>query len=188
MNDLPTRQFLEVIIGPMFSGKTTHVIQKYKQHTIANHKVVVMNYIGDTRYSASQLSTHDQMQIECILTKTLTEQERNKEVEEADVVIINEGQFFHDLREFVLDMVENKEKVVYVCGLDCDFERKKFGEILDLIPYCDSIVKLKALCTSCNNTTSALFSWRVSKDTDQVVIGSDNYRPVCRRCYLDVTR
>lgn len=188
MNLVPSRGYLELIIGPMFSGKTTHVIQKYKQHVLVDHKVAVINSIGDTRYSNSQLSTHDKTMIDCIFSSTLEPLRTNKEVQEANVLIINEGQFFPDLHSFVMDMVEEEAKVVYVCGLDSDFRRERFGSLLDLIPYADNIVKLKSMCMSCCDGTPALFSWRVTNDTDQVVIGSDNYRPLCRRCYLDVTR
>ena len=100
------------------------------------------------------------------------------------VLMINEGQFFDDLKEFVLDMVENHKKTVYVCGLDSDFQRNKFGQILDLIPYSDNIVKLTSLCMNCKDGTKAIFSKRITNNESQIVIGSDNYIPLCRKCYL----
>ena len=78
-------------------------------------------------------------------------------------------------------LVETKNKRVYVCGLDGDFERKKFGNILDLIPYSDSIIKLKSNCNNCNEP--AIFSHRLTDENEQVVIGSNNYIPLCRKCY-----
>jgi len=80
-------------------------------------------------------------------------------------------------------MVENHSKTVYVCGLDGDFQRNKFGEILDLIPYCDNVVKLKSLCSQCRNGKRALFSHRMTEETTQVSIGSSNYVPLCRKCF-----
>jgi thymidine kinase len=79
-------------------------------------------------------------------------------------------------------MLKNN-KVVYVCGLDGDFERKKFGEILDLIPLCDKVNKLTSLCSICKDGTPALFSMRTTNEKEQTVIGSNNYLPVCRMCY-----
>jgi thymidine kinase len=105
-----------------------------------------------------------------------------KKVRNSDVLLINEGQFFPDLYDVVYDMLKNK-KIVYVCGLDGDFERKKFGQILDLIPICDNIIKLSSLCSICKNGTPGIFSMRITNDKQQTVIGSENYLPVCRFCY-----
>ena len=74
-------------------------------------------------------------------------------------------------------------KKVYICGLDGDFERKKFGQMLDLIPYCDHVTKMSSLCSLCKNGTRGIFSMRLSDEKEQMLIGSDNYVPVCRNCY-----
>jgi thymidine kinase len=100
----------------------------------------------------------------------------------SDVILINEGQFFVDLYEVVVDMLNNNKKI-YICGLDGDFERKKFGSILDLIPLCDKVSKLTSLCSLCKNGTPGIFSMRLSSETEQTIVGSDNYIPVCRKCY-----
>jgi thymidine kinase len=100
----------------------------------------------------------------------------------SDVILINEGQFFPDLEEFVKRLLsENKQ--VYICGLDGDFERKKFGQILDLIPLCDKVHKLSSLCSLCKNGTKGIFSMRLTSEKEQTVVGSENYIPVCRTCY-----
>ena len=70
-----------------------------------------------------------------------------------------------------------------MCGLDGDFERKKFGQILDLIPLCDKVTKLTSLCSICKNGTVGIFSKRITSQTEQTVVGSDNYIPVCRSSY-----
>lgn len=76
-----------------------------------------------------------------------------------------------------------KKKRVHIGGLDGDFNRNKFGELLDLIPYCDKVIKLTALCGICKNGTVAIFSRRITEETEQTVIGSDIYIPVCRECF-----
>ena len=78
-----------------------------------------------------------------------------------------------------------KKKLIYICGLDGDFRRQKFGELLDLIPLCDKVYKLRSLCAICRNGTRAIFSKRLIDDNSQKVIGSDIYQPVCRKCYQD---
>lgn len=176
--------YLELILGPMFSGKTTQLIQHYKKFTYIGKKTVVINYAEDKRYHDSMLSTHDKVMIPCFFAKTLSEiwpQHQSS----YDVFIINEGQFFADLYPVVLDMVENHHKSIYICGLDGDFKRQKFGQILDLIPYCNRVEKLNSLCANCKNGKPGLFSHRMTQEKDQVVIGSDNYQPLCRRCYRE---
>ena len=174
--------YLELFIGPMFSGKTTHLIQCFKQYNYIGKKVCVINYKDDTRYHDSMLSTHDKLMIPCIQTRSI----RNvmQAASSAEVILINEGQFFEDLYECVLELVEKNQTKVYICALDGDFKREKFGSILDLIPYCDKVTKLNALCSKCKNGTKALFSHRVSQENQQIVIGADNYIPLCRNCYL----
>ena len=103
-------------------------------------------------------------------------------VARSSVILINEGQFFPDLEEFVKILLFNGKKV-YVCGLDGDFERKKFGQILDLIPLCDKVTKITSLCGMCKNGTLGIFSKRITSEQIQTVVGFDNYIPVCRSCY-----
>ena len=172
--------YLELILGPMFSGKTTRLIQHYKAYKYIGKKVVVINFSLDTRYSTTMLSSHDHVEIPCIFTSTLSD---HSIWLDADVILINEGQFFEDLLKTVVEMVDVHKKHVHICGLDGDFRRLRFGTILDLIPYSDKVEKLGAFCGLCKDGTYAIFSHRVSNESEQVVIGSDNYMPLCRSCY-----
>jgi len=180
-----------MFLGPMFSGKTTHLIQLYKMHKYIGKQVVVINYSGDTRYTnENMMSSHDKVMIPCIMANTLGEMWYNKEnlnymdLHSADVILINEGQFFCDLYQIVIQMVDHAHKTVYICGLDGDFQRNKFGQILDLIPHCDKITKLQSMCAICKNGNHGIFSHRITQEQQQIVIGTDNYIPLCRECYL----
>lgn len=196
MNSAYDEGYLEIILGPMFSGKTTRIVEIHNHYSYINKKIVVLNYAEDKRYHETMLSTHDHKMIPCILTTDINEMWTNvnnknyRELHKADIILINEGQFFDELKTVVIDMVENENKKVYICGLDGDFKRNKFGDILDLIPYCDKVVKLKSLCSICKNGKRALFSHRMTDETTQISIGSTNYQPLCRTCYLskDVER
>lgn len=170
--------FLEIILGPMFSGKTTHLVELYKTYMDSGMNVLVINYSADTRYHDKMLSTHDKVMIPCVFADNLSGISR---YENYDVVLINEGQFFPDLYDVVDVLVNIDGKRVHICGLDGDFKRQKFGGILDLIPLCDAVTKLRSNCTNCPN--KALFSHRITNETEQVVIGSFNYVPLCRGCY-----
>jgi thymidine kinase len=172
---------LELWIGPMYSGKTTHLIQAYKKYKYIGKNIIVINFDQDKRYHETMLSTHDKIMIPCIQSHNLTNV--MEEMINSDVILINEGQFFDDLFETVIDLVENKHKIVCISALDGDFKRQRFGRVLDLIPYCDDLTRLHALCFHCRNGKRASFSYRVTSETTQVSIGSNNYVPLCRKCY-----
>ena len=172
--------YLELIIGPMFSGKTSRLVDIYKQCKFCNIPVAVINHCIDDRYHDTLLSTHDKVMIPCIKTDNLTNVLPS--IQDAHVVIINEGQFFSDLYDVVVSLLSLGKKI-YIGGLDGDFERKKFGQILDLIPLSDKVSKLTSLCSICKDGTPGIFSKRITRETEQTVVGSDNYIPVCRKCY-----
>jgi thymidine kinase len=180
--------YLEIILGSMFSGKTSRLVEIYKQCKFCNIPVLVVNHSCDNRYDDELLSTHDKIKIPCIKTNNLFEFwnkyyfDNDNDVKKAEVILINEGQFFADLYEVVDDMLQ-KGKKVYVCGLDGDFKRNKFGQMLDLIPLCDKVTKLTSLCSICKNGTPGIFSKRITTEKEQTIVGSDNYIPVCRICY-----
>ena len=188
---------LELFIGPMFSGKTSKLLEIYKQNVFCNIPIIVINHSADTRYHDTHMSTHDKIMIPCIQTSELMPLWNYTTIDEplddtiatyhirfrdAKVVLINEGQFFEDLYECVIDLLREKKRI-YICGLDGDFRRRKFGSLLDLIPLCDKVTKLSSLCGICRDGTPAIFSKRLSRETCQFLIGSDNYIPVCRACY-----
>jgi thymidine kinase len=170
--------YLEIILGPMFSGKTSYLINVYNQPENVEKKMKVINYSLDTRYDDKMLSSHDLVKIPCCFASNI--EDELKSCLAYDVILINEGQFFPDLKKCVLELVEQHNKEVYICGLDSDFQRNKFGDLLDLIPYCNKMTKLNAKC-ECGD--SAIHSHRKVHSTEQVLIGSDNYQPLCRKCY-----
>lgn len=190
--------YLEIILGCMYSGKTSKLVDIYKQCKFCNIPVSVINHCIDKRYDDTLLSTHDKVMIPCIQTMRLKDiwhyEETNEESElprltdsvqliNSEVILINEGQFFEDLYPAVSHMLKHGKKI-YICGLDGDFERKKFGQILDLIPLCDKVTKLTSLCSLCKDGTPGVFSKRITLEKEQTVVGSDNYIPVCRKCFF----
>jgi thymidine kinase len=193
--------YLEIILGGMYAGKTSRLVEIYKKCNFCNISVVVINHSIDNRYDNSLMTTHDKIKIPCIKTENLFDiwntfepnfmetidlskarMEDKIKIYHSQVILINEGQFFPDLFDFIIELLKH-DKQIYVCGLDGDFERKKFGQILDLIPLCDRVTKLTSLCSICKNGTPGIFSKRITSETTQTVVGSDNYIPVCRICY-----
>lgn len=132
--------YLDLIIGPMFSGKTSSLINHYNRYKVYNQRVCIINYEDDKRYTNHGVSTHDKIIIDCIMAKTIKEVIDNH-VDDYDVFLINEGQFFCDLFTSVHELVETKHKRVHIAALDGNFKREPIGNILQLIPLCDNVEK-----------------------------------------------
>lgn len=174
--------YLELILGPMFSGKTSELLKIYNRYKVIGKKILVVNYKEDMRYSNTGLYTHDQICIPCKFVEKLSEISE-EEFKESEIILINEGQFFQDIVEWVKEAVDIYSKYVYICGLDSDFSRRKFGYLIDMIPYCDKVKKLSAICINCNE--DGIFTHRMSNEKEQKLIGgSSSYISLCRHCYI----
>lgn len=169
---------LHLIIGCMFSGKTTELLRIAKRYKSINKNVLLLNYDLDKRYSNKEMMTHDKTGLPCLFYNKLLD--IINIIEEYEIICINEGQFFEDLIDFCKECLKNN-KILYVCGLDGDYKQEPFGDILNIIPLCDSIVKLHAFCKICNNQTPAFFTKRITNDKEQKLIGTEQYVPVCRK-------
>jgi thymidine kinase len=186
---------LELIIGNMFSGKTSELVRRINRTRSINKRILVINYIGDNRYSSDSIATHDQTKVKCLKVAKLNDIPIGM-LNDYDSFFIDEGQFFTDLYTYALLLVETYHKHVVVSGLDGDADRKMFGDLIKLIPICDSVDKLTAYCTKCNNGRIAPFTKKknsndntdntdVINNTDVIDIGgSDKYIAVCRYHYF----
>ena len=176
---------LTIVSGPMFSGKTSHLINTYHKH---NGDAIVVNYSDDNRYSETMLSTHDKLMIPCFKVRNLCELEKELSVilfkEKIKSIMIDEAQFYSDLVPMVLKFLELWNKDVYIYGLDSDFKRNPFVNLTELVPHADEFIKLKANCNKCGKIKGAQYSFRLTSETERVVIGNSNYIPLCRNCYI----
>ena len=172
---------LEIIFGPMFSGKTELLIQKYNNYNNIPNNIIAFNYYKDTRYTNEGIVSHSGKKISSTNIKTLSQIFEDSNFSKRSHIFINEAQFFTDLKQIIIELVEKYCKNVIICGLDSDYKREKFGDMWDLIPYSDYIVKLKGKCNDCSN--DSIFTYRISHEKEQEIIGTDNYIPLCRKCY-----
>jgi len=182
---------LELIIGPMFAGKSTEAIRRVLSLQLQGISYLVITSVCDTRYdpSGESISTHSGERIPATAVSALHSVLFTDDLAKATYVIIEEAQFFPDLYKVVMEMVENRGKHVLVFGLDGDSERRPFGQVLDLIPVADKYTKLHAECRFCGDGTAALFTKRFSGATEQVSVGGEeSYKAVCRKHYLDSNR
>jgi len=172
---------LEIIMGNMFSGKTSELIRRIKRHHIIGDRVLVINSGTDTRNEASVLQTHDKVTFECIKTNNLFEVSTCQQYQSAKVIAVDEVQFFSNLRFFVEHAMEDKKHVI-LTGLDGDYQQQVFGELLSVIPLADEVTKLSAMCMECLDGTLGPFTKRIVTCSHQELVGDSNsYRAVCRK-------
>uniref|UniRef100_A0A2K5Z043 Thymidine kinase n=1 Tax=Mandrillus leucophaeus TaxID=9568 RepID=A0A2K5Z043_MANLE len=174
-----TRGQIQVILGPMFSGKSTELMRRVRRFQVAQYKCLVIKYAKDTRYSSS-FCTHDRNTMEALPACLL--RDAAQEALGVAVIGIDEGQFFPDIVEFC-EAMANAGKTVIVAALDGTFQRKPFGTILNLVPLAESVVKLTAVCMECFR--EAAYTKRLGTEKEvEVIGGADKYHSVCRLCYF----
>ena len=161
---------LDLIIGCMFSGKSTEIIRIINRLKTINESYFLVKPLDDNRYSKDMVQTHDNLQRKCEVRRLLLPLFENKLYTSSTYIIIEEAQFFSDLEPFVLKAVDQDKKKLIVVGLDGDSSRNNFGSIHKIIPLCDNIIKLKALCLLCKDGTEGIFSKRISDDKGQTCI------------------
>jgi len=176
---------LTIILGPMFSGKTSFLINVYKNNVKNNKNTLVINHALDNRYGNKGLTNHNKETIGCIKMEKLSDIYmilNNPKNAQYNTILINEGQFFKDLYNVIYTLLLSNYNI-YVCGLNCDSNMEKFGTILDIIPLADDILKLKSTCKLCSKTAS--FTKRLIHSKEKIIIGHSNiYIPVCRNCFF----
>lgn len=178
---------LDLIIGPMFSGKTSELIRQLVTYSKAGFNVLYINSSFDSRSDVG-FSTHNsslsttQSDIKMVKVSKLMSDVRL--VQNSDVIGVDEAQFFDDLVDFYRFAVETLKKKVVVCGLNGTSQRSRFGQITELVPVCDNITFLHSFCTRCaegKTIVPAPFSKRISTVQSTVCVGGiESYIPVCR--------
>lgn len=182
---------LELILGPMFAGKSTEAIRRIRTFQSEGLPYLVITSTSDTRYdpTGKSINTHSRVSVPAIALASLQPLLSMDEFEKATYIVIEEAQFFPDLYDTVMEMVEKRRKYVFVFGLDGDSERRPFGQVVNLIPVADTYIKLKAECRLCDDRKAALFTKRLSAYREQVCVGGDEtYQAVCRNHYLEPMR
>lgn len=180
-NGFAARGGIEVIVGSMFSGKTEELMRRLRRAVIARQRVQAFKPLIDNRYDCDDVVSHDRN------TVTATAVARPENIlllaSDAQVVGIDEAQFFDDtLVDVCLQLADSGIRVI-VSGLDMDYERKPFGCMPRLMAVADRVLKVHAICVSCG--APAMYSYRLASSHEQVLVGAQTeYEPLCRNCYL----
>lgn len=190
---------IELIIGPMFSGKTSELIKRIRKFSFGKNakKTIILKWGSDYRNDEKKntLKTHDGHEVNCyrvpnqltVNGKIIPSISFSKLLKECDVIGIDEGHFFPEIDDLVTfcEFLSNEmDKIVIVTALNGDFRRKPFMEVLKLIPKCESVIKLNAVCTDCSSAEAAFTRKKVQDNQIIDVGGSEKYESVCRKCYF----
>ncbi len=171
---------IEVICGSMFSGKTEELIRRLRRARIARQKVEIYKPALDTRYSEADVVSHDATSIAS--TPVDAAASILLLAAEADVVGIDEAQFFDQGLVEVCTALANQGKRVIIAGLDMDFQGQPFGPMPALCAVAEDVTKVHAICVKCGDL--AYVSHRIVADERRVLLGEkDEYEPLCRACY-----
>ena len=171
---------LTLIIGPMFAGKSTELIRQLERYMIVEKKVLAIAHTKDDRYAKNKIVTHDGKQMAALSVSKLMD---NEDIyAEFDVIGIDEGQFYPDLYEFC-NKYADLGKHIFVAGIQGDQYRREFGQMMKVIPICDKVKLLHAVCKRCGR--AATFTHRKVASTAMFVVGGlDMYESGCRQCFL----
>lgn len=179
---------LEVITGPMFSGKSSELIRRVRVARIAEQRVVIFKHSLDSRYSKNYIQTHIGEKMESIPVSNVNEILNKLKGVEFDLVAIDEVQFFGDeLINLCKELINRKYKVI-VAGLDTDFRGEPFGPVPELLAIADSITKLYAVCNKCKgkaNMTQRFINGKTAKYSDPIILvgAKESYEARCRNCH-----
>jgi thymidine kinase len=182
---------LDIIIGPMFAGKSCELIRRIRLLKVLKKEYIVIKPKIDNRYDnlydSNMIVSHNYDKEHCVVLNKMDEIYFS-DLGNINTIFIDEAQFFDDLVDVVKNLVEFYKINVVVTGLDGDSNRNKFGHILELIPFCNTCTKINAACIMCLDGTPAPFSYRKTHNNqEQILIGAgDSYMSLCRKHYLEM--
>lgn len=180
INSAKKRGSIEVVCGSMFSGKTEELIRRLKRAKIAKQRVEIFKPCIDTRYSDTEVVSHDHSSIQS--TPVESSQNILLMAGDVDVIGIDEAQFFDNGLVEVCNKLANEGYRVIIAGLDMDFKGVPFGPMPALMAIADDVTKVHAICVRCGSP--AYVSHRLVAGEKQVLLGeTDKYEPICRQCY-----
>lgn len=172
--------WIEVIVGCMFSGKTEELIRRLRRAEIAKQRVAIFKPKIDTRYSSDHIVSHSDAKLKSMVVSNASEIEQL--AQDAQVIGIDEGQFFDLTLVDVAERLANQGKRVVIAGLDQDYRGKPFEPMPQLLAVAEYITKTLAICVVCGNPADR--TQRTTPAKERVLVGAkDSYEARCRRCF-----
>jgi thymidine kinase len=183
---------LTLVLGPMFAGKSTYLINKANEllnNGVKQDEILLINHSSDVRYDTNKICSHNGEKINSKSVSNLTEITINiinntkNLYSNLNYIFIDEAQFFNDLYKSIKSLLMQHTNTlhIYIGGLDSDYKQEPFynSRILELIPYASNIIKLNAKCFKCNN--KAPFTKRITNYSNETILvgGANDYQPTC---------
>ncbi len=179
--ELKYNGLFNLILGNMWSGKTSELVRRYKRHTIGGRNCLMIKYKNDVRYDSEMVVTHDGIKMQAKVCEYLYEVDNY--IGNYDVVCVDEVQFYKDAHIFI-DKWANMGIIVEACGLNGTFNRTEFPVISKLLPIAENITFLKAVCKETgDDAVYSNINIIVDKNTTEVIGGSEKYNAVDRKTY-----
>lgn len=178
---------LEIVCGPMFSGKSEELIRRLKRTILAKKKTVIFTPQIDNRYLKDHICSHDGKHLEAIPVTSI-EEILNYVDEDTKVIGIDEVQFLEgDTVNVIMALIAEGKRVI-CAGLDKDFRGESFGCMPELMALADDVTKLTAICMCCGraaNCTQRLIEGKPAAYNDPIILigASESYEARCRLCY-----
>ncbi|MBN4083507.1 thymidine kinase [Mycoplasma sp. CSL10137] len=172
---------LEIITGPMFSGKSAELLKRLKILEIAGIKTLVFKPRFDNRFSETMVVSRTGAKTDAIVIEKAKEILDNWD-SSVKSVAIDEINFVDDGIYEVIDFLVLNGVRVIISGLDMDFMRRPFGVTPHLLAIADYVTKLKAVCLVCKS--DAAFSFRKEINSELNLLGDSEYEPRCRKCHI----
>ena len=177
----PGSGWIEVVTGPMFSGKSEELIRLLRRAAIARQRVQVFKPALDNRFQTSDVVSHSQWRLPCEVVER-AEEILSRLDPRTEVVGIDEAQFFDDALPDVCSHLASLGKRVVVAGLDMDYRGVPFGSMPTILAIAEKVDKISAICSRCG--APAAYTQRLTEAEEQVVVGAaDVYEARCRRCH-----
>ena len=180
--------WIEVVFGPMYSGKSEELIRRIRRAKIAKQKVQVFKPEIDNRYSKEHVVSHCGEKEEGIAVKNSSDILRLLD-DDTDVVAVDEAQFFDEGIINVVTYIADRNKRVICAGLDMDFRGEPFGPMAKLASIAEFVDKIQAICMVCGNQatrTQRLINGKPAKYSDPIVLvgATESYEARCRKCHI----
>lgn len=187
--ELTYKGTFNLILGSMWSGKTSELVRRYQRYSIVGKKCLMIKYKNDIRYNESMVVTHDKIKVEALACEYLYE--ADDIIKNFDIVCIDEVQFYKDAHIFI-DKWANMGKIVEACGLTGTFNRTPFPIISKLVPLAENLTFLKAVCRETGNDAvfthihinpSEYIHVNASENELELIGGAEKYSAVDRQTY-----
>lgn len=175
---------IEIITGPMFSGKSTELLRRLRLAQIARKRTSAFKHAADTRYSDDEISTHAEQRGWAMAVSSAQEILESWHARAAAVVGVDEAQFFGEELVEVVERLADQGKRVIVAGLNQDSFGCPFGPMPALMARADELFLARAVCMVCGEDATKTFR-KPGGGMAQVLIGTEHeYEARCRSCWI----